>query len=139
MEQGRRASSTSAARATLPVVGDFNGDGIDEIGVYRDGTWYIDTNNNGIIDQGDQVFQLGGPGDKPVVGDWDGDGTPNPASTTTSPPPTWPAAASKSPPRMLRSHQPDAPARAALRPASPSLALRPLVFRRWPTWLDRAF
>ena len=58
----------------VPVVGDFNGDGIDELGVYRDGMWYIDTNGNGEIDAEDQVFELGGPGDKPVVGDWNGDG-----------------------------------------------------------------
>ena len=62
----------------MPVVGDFNGDGIDELGVYRDGTWYIDTNGNCMIDDDDQVFQLGAPGDMPVVGDWDGDGTADP-------------------------------------------------------------
>ena len=60
-------------------MGDFNGDGIDELGIYRDGMWYIDTNGNGEIDAGDQTFQLGGPGDTPVVGDWDGDGTAEPA------------------------------------------------------------
>ena len=42
--------SSSARPGDMPVVGDFNGDGVDEIGVYRDGTWYIDTNGNGMID-----------------------------------------------------------------------------------------
>ena len=65
-------------KGDLPIVGDFNGDGIDELGVYRDGTWIIDTNGNGAIDADDQVFRLGGPGDKPVVGDWDGNGTSDP-------------------------------------------------------------
>jgi hypothetical protein len=64
----------------LPVVGDFNGDGIDELGVYRDGTWYIDTNGNGVIDAGDMTFELGRAGDLPVVGDWDGNGTSDPGA-----------------------------------------------------------
>ena len=60
------------------MVGDFNGDGVDEIGVYRDGKWIIDTNGNRQIDAQDKVFELGGAGDKPVVGDWNGDGTDDP-------------------------------------------------------------
>ena len=31
-----------------------------------------------MIDDGDQVLHLGGAGDKPVVGDWDGDGRADP-------------------------------------------------------------
>ena len=62
----------------LPVVGDFNGDGVDEIGVYRDGKWIIDTNGNRQIDAHDKVFELGEAGDKPVVGDWNGDGIDDP-------------------------------------------------------------
>ena len=49
-------------------------DGIDEIGIYRGGVFYLDTNGNGKIDDQDAVIQLGQPGDVPVVGDWDGDG-----------------------------------------------------------------
>ena len=30
----------------LPVVGDFDGDGIDEIGVYRGGQWIVDIDGN---------------------------------------------------------------------------------------------
>ena len=66
------------ADGDLPVVGDFNGDGIDELGVYRDGTWYIDTNNDRVLDAHDKLFELGGPGDVPVVGDWNGDGIDEP-------------------------------------------------------------
>jgi hypothetical protein len=57
-----------------PVVGDWTGDGISKLGVYRNGTFYLDTNNNHHLDATDKVFQLGGPGDKPVAGDWTGDG-----------------------------------------------------------------
>ena len=62
----------------LPVVGDFNGDGIDEIGVYRAGKWIIDTNGNRRIDAGDKVIELGTAADKPIVGDFDGDGVDEP-------------------------------------------------------------
>ena len=31
----------------LPVAGDWNGDGRDEIGVYRQGIWYFDRDGNG--------------------------------------------------------------------------------------------
>ena len=58
----------------VPIVGDFNGDGVDEIAVFRDGVWFFDLNGNGHWDAGDLWAKLGGVGDQPVVGDWDGDG-----------------------------------------------------------------
>jgi protocatechuate 3,4-dioxygenase beta subunit len=57
-----------------PVAGDFNGDGIAEIGVYLNGVWFIDLNGNGIWDDEDLWARLGNVDDFPVVGDWDGDG-----------------------------------------------------------------
>jgi outer membrane protein assembly factor BamB len=63
----------------IPVVGDWNGDGTTKIGVFMNGTWYLDVNRNWQWD--------GQPPDKmasfgagllnavPVVGDWNGDGT----------------------------------------------------------------
>ena len=43
----RPDASDSAARcASLRVASELNGDGIDEIGVYRSGQWIIDSNNN---------------------------------------------------------------------------------------------
>jgi len=56
------------------VVGDFNNDGIDELGVYRSGMWYLDTDANHRLDAHDKVFELGGPHDQPAVGDFNGDG-----------------------------------------------------------------
>ena len=58
----------------IPITGDFNGDGVTEVGVFRDGFWYIDLNGNGIWDEGDLWAQLGDAEDQPVTGDWDGDG-----------------------------------------------------------------
>lgn len=57
----------------IPVVGDFNGDGIDNIGVYADGVWELDLNDNQILDSNETVL-FGLAGDIPVVGDWNGDG-----------------------------------------------------------------
>ncbi len=56
------------------LAGDFNGDGTDEIALFVDGEWLIDTNGNGRWDRGDLWSRLGGKGDQPVVGDWDNDG-----------------------------------------------------------------
>ena len=59
---------------SIPVVGDFNGDGITDIGVFADGEWFIDLNGNGIWDEDDLWVKLGAAGDLPITGDWDGDG-----------------------------------------------------------------
>jgi len=62
----------------LPIVGDWNGDGFDEIGVYypNSGWWYLDNNDDGIWTDGtDRAFGFGGGTDSlPVAGDWNGDG-----------------------------------------------------------------
>ena len=57
-----------------PLAGDFDGDGIDEVAVFKEGYWFIDINRNGTWDDGDLLARLGDAGDRPVVGDWDGDG-----------------------------------------------------------------
>jgi protocatechuate 3,4-dioxygenase beta subunit len=59
---------------SLPVSGDFNGDGIAEIGVFYRGHWFIDVNGNGRWDDADLWAKLGHKDDQPVTGDWDGDG-----------------------------------------------------------------
>ncbi len=56
----------------LPITGDWDGDGIDTVGVYRDGIFYLrNSNTSGFADV---AVPFGLPGDLPVVGDWDGDG-----------------------------------------------------------------
>ncbi len=58
----------------IPIAGDFNGDGVTEIGLYHEGQWFIDVNGNGRWDEGDLWAKLGTVEDLPIVGDWDGDG-----------------------------------------------------------------
>jgi hypothetical protein len=55
----------------IPVAGDFNGDGFDEVGIFYQGHWFIDINGNGIWDAGDLWAKLGGSLDLPVTGDWE--------------------------------------------------------------------
>jgi len=64
----------------LPLVGDWNGAGADEIGVFRPslGQWFLDLNGNGKWDGSPKdtiLGPFGSVGDLPVVGDWNGDGT----------------------------------------------------------------
>jgi C1A family cysteine protease len=57
-----------------PVVGDWNGDGKDEVGVFRGGVWYLDYNGNGEWDATDasHLQYLGLPSDQyPIIGKWD--------------------------------------------------------------------
>lgn len=58
----------------IPLSGDFDGDGSDEMVVFKDGYWMIDLNGNGKWDIDDLLARLGDTEDRPVVGDWDGDG-----------------------------------------------------------------
>jgi hypothetical protein len=53
-----------------PFVGDFDGDGIDEVGLHRESTgfvYYRETLTTGIADN---AFFFGDPGDRFVAGDW---------------------------------------------------------------------
>ncbi|MBX3421319.1 MAG: carboxypeptidase regulatory-like domain-containing protein [Pirellulaceae bacterium] len=61
-------------QGATPLMGDFNGDGFDELALFLDGEWFIDINGNGRWDEEDIWLKLGTKGDQPVVGDWDGDG-----------------------------------------------------------------
>jgi hypothetical protein len=58
----------------LPVVGDWNSTGTLCMGTFRQGTWYLDSNCDGVFDAGDRSFVWGEAGDRPVVGDWNGSG-----------------------------------------------------------------
>ncbi len=56
----------------VPVAGDWDGDGRDSIGVYRNGTFFLRNSNTAGF--ADLQFPFGAPGDRPIVGDWNGDG-----------------------------------------------------------------
>ncbi len=63
----------------IPLAGDFNNDGCDTLSLYRPSTqeFFIINKlgeNEGGLGAADFSFIFGNPGDKPVVGDWDGDG-----------------------------------------------------------------
>ncbi len=62
------------ARNAKPIVGDWNGDGADCVGIYVDGRWFLDRNGDGVWDSEDLWAELGSKSDQPVSGDWDGDG-----------------------------------------------------------------
>ena len=60
-------------QTVMPVTGDWNGDGIDTVGVKRGNIFYLrNSNNSGIADV---TIVFGDSADRPVVGDYNGDGT----------------------------------------------------------------
>ena len=70
-------------KGDLPVTGDWNGDGYDEIGVLgkRGGKdfFFLDMDRNGAFDLSVDAafeFKMNGSGNgQPIAGDWDGDGS----------------------------------------------------------------
>ncbi len=59
----------------VAISGDFNGDGISSIGVYKDGKWTLDVDGDGIlVPNQDLQIEFGEAGDLPLVGDFDGNG-----------------------------------------------------------------
>jgi hypothetical protein len=62
----------------IPVVGDWDGDGDDNLGIYRpsEQKFYLFTTTctGAPMGAAQIVVGFGNPGDKPVAGDWDGDG-----------------------------------------------------------------
>jgi len=64
----------------FPVVGDFTGDGYDDVAVYRNGLWQVRIEAGGIgsggaVSASDVTFGAGSwPSTIPVAGDWNGDG-----------------------------------------------------------------
>ena len=62
----------------LPVCGDWDGDGIETIGIYRpsQSTFYL--RNSNTFGFADITFPFGAEGDIPLAGDWNGDGIDTP-------------------------------------------------------------
>lgn len=57
-----------------PFVGDFNGDGIDTVGLHRESTGLVYFRNSLTTGIAHSQFVYGDPGDLITAGDWDGDG-----------------------------------------------------------------
>ena len=71
------ATVTGALSTDIPIVGDWDGDGIDTPGLWRPSTatFYLWDKWRGLdIAKAQYQFVFGLSSDKPVVGDWDGDG-----------------------------------------------------------------
>ncbi len=58
----------------VPVAGDWNGDGVDTVGHFRNGRWRLDVDGTGKHSKHDVEFLYGQAGDRPVVGDFNRDG-----------------------------------------------------------------
>ncbi len=70
-------TGTYGTTGDVPLIGDWNGDGVDEIAIYRRTIFCVDYNGNVHWDappSGDYVLTLGASGDIAVAGDWNGDG-----------------------------------------------------------------
>ena len=53
-----------------PFVGDFNGDGIDTVGLHRESTGFVYFRQSLTTGIADSLFFFGDPGDRLVAGDW---------------------------------------------------------------------
>ena len=69
---GMYQSTQSRRLPFVAIAGDWNGDGIDTPGAFRNGTWYLRNANS--TGPSEPPFTRGAAGDVPVAGDWDGDG-----------------------------------------------------------------
>jgi hypothetical protein len=62
-------------RGDQPIAGDFNGDGVSTLGIFKDGRWVMDVNGDGQLDPNrDGYAEFGKTGDIAIVGDFNGDG-----------------------------------------------------------------
>ena len=58
----------------VPMMGDWDGDGVDTPGLYRQSDGYVYLRNSNTQGIADIRFFFGNPGDVPLAGDFDGDG-----------------------------------------------------------------
>ncbi|MDO4550988.1 MAG: SdrD B-like domain-containing protein [Planctomycetia bacterium] len=58
----------------IAVTGDWTGDGVTQIGVFRNGEWILDTDGDGQLTDNDTRIFFGQKGDIPIVGNWENDG-----------------------------------------------------------------
>ena len=63
---------TFGAQGDVPLFCDWDGNGTDTVGVFRNGVFYLRNSNTDGAAEG--TFAFGNPGDIPVCGDWNADG-----------------------------------------------------------------
>ncbi len=68
------------APGDTPLVGDFDGDGQDTVGVHRPATGELHLRNSLDAGAADATFIYGNPGDTPLAGDWNGTGFDTPGA-----------------------------------------------------------
>jgi hypothetical protein len=61
----------------VPIVGDWNGDGVDTVSTYDPTSGWFFLSNDPATGAHQYAFPYGNPGAVPLVGDWDGDGKDN--------------------------------------------------------------
>ena len=71
---GRTTSFYYGVPGDVPFMGDWDGDGVDTPGLYRQSDGYVYLRNSNTQGIADVTFLFGNPGDIPVPGDFDGDG-----------------------------------------------------------------
>lgn len=54
----------------MPFAGDFDGDGIDTVGLHRESTGQVFLRNSNTPGPADVAFYYGNPGDRIIAGDW---------------------------------------------------------------------
>ena len=59
-----------------PIVGDWNGDGMDSPGIFREGGWHLLLDRTNV--ESTNIFPFGLGTDSPAAGDWNGDGVDTP-------------------------------------------------------------
>ncbi|HSJ70873.1 MAG TPA: Ig-like domain-containing protein [Acidimicrobiia bacterium] len=62
-----------------PFVGDFDGDGVETVGLHRESTGLVYFRNSHSQGNADAQFIFGDPDDRLIAGDWNGDGAYSPA------------------------------------------------------------
>jgi hypothetical protein len=66
---GSDITALFGAAGDLPVVGDWNNDGVDTLGLYRNGLYLLSNSNTTPAEN--YSFLFGNPGDRPIAGKWD--------------------------------------------------------------------
>ncbi|HSJ70572.1 MAG TPA: hypothetical protein VLA29_02875, partial [Acidimicrobiia bacterium] len=62
-----------------PFVGDFNGNGVETVGLHRESTGFVYFRNSHTQGNANALFFFGDPGDRLIAGDWNDNGVFSPA------------------------------------------------------------